>query len=84
MCITIMKKAIPVAFRGLMFEKATITKQFLAELEQRFVKNEKAEIGTLLTSLISITYKGKDKGKKKNKNKKAINTTQKKTTKEIN
>ena len=58
-----------------MFEKPIKTKQFLADLEQRFVKNKKAKIGTLLTSLISITYKVKDKGKKKNKNKKAANIT---------
>ena len=64
MCIIIMKKVIPEALRDLKSEKVVIAKQFLTEIEQRFVKNEKAEIGTLLTSPISIRYKGKDKGRK--------------------
>ena len=34
-------------------------KEFLADIEKRFVKNEKAEIGTLLTSLLSMRYRGK-------------------------
>ena len=59
MCIMIMKKAIPEAFRGSVTEKITTTKEFLAPIEQRFVKNEKVEIGTLLTSLISMRYTGK-------------------------
>ena len=43
------------------------------------------EIGTLLTNLISIRYKSKDKGRKKKKDKEAANTTpQKKQQKKLN
>ncbi|KAM7460289.1 hypothetical protein LguiB_036337 [Lonicera macranthoides] len=59
MCVMIMKKAIPEAFRGTISEKITTAKEFLADIEKRFVKNEKAEIGTLLTNLLSMRYKGK-------------------------
>jgi hypothetical protein len=59
MCMMIMKRAIPEAFRGTMSDQITTAKEFLANIEKRFVKNEKAEIGTLLTSLISMKYKGK-------------------------
>ena len=41
MCIMIMKKAIPEAFKSSIIEKATTTKEFLAQIEQRFVKNKK-------------------------------------------
>ena len=58
-CIMIKKKAILEAFRGLMFEKATMAKEFLVEIEQRFVKNEKIEISRLLTNLIPMRYMGK-------------------------
>ena len=75
MCIIIMTKVIPEAFRGLMFEKVTIAKKFLAKIEQIFIKHKKDEISTLLRNLISIRYKGKYKGKKRNKYKKAIDTT---------
>lgn len=71
-CMMIMKKAILKAFRGLISDMITTTKEFLVEIEKKIAMNEKAEIGTLLTNLISIKYKGK---KKKNKNKKASNTT---------
>ncbi|KAF9672904.1 hypothetical protein SADUNF_Sadunf11G0092900 [Salix dunnii] len=54
-----MKIAILEAFRGTMCEKITTAKEFLTNIEKRFVKNEKAEIGTLLTSLISMKYMGK-------------------------
>ena len=57
--IMIMKKAILKAFRGLMFETATMAKEFLVEIEQRFVKNEKIEISRLLTNLIPMRYMGK-------------------------
>ncbi|XP_057975330.1 uncharacterized protein LOC131162741 [Malania oleifera] len=57
MCMMIMKRAIPEAFRGTMLDKITTTKDFLADIEKRFVKNEKSKISTLLTSLISMRYK---------------------------
>uniref|UniRef100_A0A6N2MTR1 Integrase catalytic domain-containing protein n=1 Tax=Salix viminalis TaxID=40686 RepID=A0A6N2MTR1_SALVM len=59
MCMMVMKRAIPEAFRGTTSDQITTAKEFLANIEKRFVKNEKAEIGTLLTSLISMKYKGK-------------------------
>ena len=59
MCIMIMKKAIPEAFKGTLSEKITMDKEFLVDIEKRFVNNKKAEIGILLTNLISIRYKGK-------------------------
>ena len=57
-CMMTMKKAISEAFRGTMSEKITTAKEFLADIEKRFVKNKKAEIGTLLMSLILMRYKG--------------------------
>ncbi|XP_052198292.1 uncharacterized protein LOC127805579 [Diospyros lotus] len=54
-----MKKVIPEVFRGTISEKITAAKDFLADIEKRFAKNEKAEIGILLASLISMRYKGK-------------------------
>ncbi|CAA0806533.1 Unknown protein, partial [Striga hermonthica] len=59
MCMMIIKKAIPEAFRGTMSENIVTAKEFLADIEKRFVKNEKAEIGTLLANLISMRYGGK-------------------------
>ncbi|KAI6697895.1 hypothetical protein NL676_018014 [Syzygium grande] len=41
MCMMIMKKAIPEAFRGTMSEKITTAKEFLIDIEKRFVKSEK-------------------------------------------
>ena len=64
-----------------MSEKATTAKKFLTQIEQRFVKNEKAEIGTLLTSLISIRYKSKEKEKKRNKVKEVANKNLKRNNK---
>ncbi|XP_011091738.1 uncharacterized protein LOC105172097 [Sesamum indicum] len=59
MCVMIIKKTIPKAFRGTMFDILTRAKDFLTDTEKRFIKNEKAEIGTLLTNLISKRYTGK-------------------------
>ncbi|KAL0325574.1 UNVERIFIED_CONTAM: hypothetical protein Sradi_5126700 [Sesamum radiatum] len=59
MCVMIMKKSIPEAFRGTMSETLIKAKDFLERIEKRFVKNEKAEIDTLLTSLILKRYTGK-------------------------
>ncbi|KAF9684195.1 hypothetical protein SADUNF_Sadunf04G0092700 [Salix dunnii] len=52
-------RAIPKAFRVTMSDQIITAKEFLANIEKRFVKNEKVKIGTLLTSLISMKYKGK-------------------------
>ncbi|XP_052177550.1 uncharacterized protein LOC127791605 [Diospyros lotus] len=59
MCMMIMKKAILEAFRGTISDKITTTEDFLANIEKRFAKNEKAKIGTLLKSLISMRCRGK-------------------------
>ncbi|KAJ4713081.1 UBN2 domain-containing protein [Melia azedarach] len=59
MCMIIMKRAIPEVFRGTMSEKITTAEDFLADIEKRFVKNEKAEMCTLLKNLISMRYKSK-------------------------
>ncbi|XP_075086152.1 uncharacterized protein LOC142168882 [Nicotiana tabacum] len=59
MCMMIMKKAIPKIFRGTMSNKVKTAKRFMAEIENVFVKSEKAEIHTLLKSLISMRYQGK-------------------------
>ncbi|KAL5755315.1 hypothetical protein ACOSP7_023535 [Xanthoceras sorbifolium] len=55
----IMKRGIPEAFRGPESEGITTAKEFLTEIEKRFVKNDKVETSTLLASLISMKYKGK-------------------------
>nr|XP_018630674.1 uncharacterized protein LOC104108970 isoform X1 [Nicotiana tomentosiformis]XP_033515253.1 uncharacterized protein LOC104108970 isoform X1 [Nicotiana tomentosiformis]XP_033515254.1 uncharacterized protein LOC104108970 isoform X1 [Nicotiana tomentosiformis] len=59
MCMMIMKKAIPETFRGTMSDKVKMAKEFMANIKKVFVKSEKAEIGTLLTSLISMRYQEK-------------------------
>ncbi|KAK0586824.1 hypothetical protein LWI29_012854 [Acer saccharum] len=56
MSLMIIKRGIPEAFRGAVFEKITKAKEFLTEIEKRFVKNDKAETSTLLQNLISMKY----------------------------
>ena len=58
MCLMIIKKAIPEAFRGTISETIKTTKEFLEEIKNRFAKNEKSETSTLLANLISMRYKG--------------------------
>ncbi|KAL3652409.1 hypothetical protein CASFOL_002090 [Castilleja foliolosa] len=57
--LMIIKKGISEAFRGTISDEVTLAKDFLAEIEKRFAKNDKAETSTLLASLISMKYKGK-------------------------
>ncbi|XP_071933740.1 uncharacterized protein [Coffea arabica] len=59
LCLMIIKKAIPEAFRGTMSETIVTTKEFLQDIEKRFVNNENAEVSTLLTHLVSMKYCGK-------------------------
>ncbi|XP_075523990.1 uncharacterized protein LOC142556415 [Primulina tabacum] len=59
MCMMIMKRAIPETFRGTMSSDIATAKAFLQDLEKRFAKSEKSEIGTLLASLVSMRYRGK-------------------------
>ena len=58
MCLMIIKKAIPEAFRGTILETIKTTKEFLEEIKNRFAKNEKSATSTLLENLISMRYKG--------------------------
>nr|XP_027090449.1 uncharacterized protein LOC113711484 [Coffea arabica] len=60
LCLIIIKKAVPEAFRGTMSETTVTAKEFLQDIEKRFVNNEKAEVSMLLTRLISMKYSGKD------------------------
>ncbi len=57
--LMIIKRNIPEAFRGTASKEITMASEYLAHIEQRFVKNEKAETSTLLVNLISIKCKGK-------------------------
>ncbi|KAK6137862.1 hypothetical protein DH2020_028390 [Rehmannia glutinosa] len=57
--LMIIKRGIPEAFRGTASEEVTTASEYLAEIEKRFVKNDKAETSTLLANLISLKYKGK-------------------------
>ena len=58
MCLLIIKKVIPEAFRSTISEMIKTTKEFLEEIKNRFAKNEKFETSTLLENLISMRYKG--------------------------
>ncbi|XP_071724622.1 uncharacterized protein [Rutidosis leptorrhynchoides] len=53
MCMMIIRKAIPEAFRGSMSPDIHTATETVAEVEARFAKNEKAEIGTILAKLTS-------------------------------
>ena len=57
MCLMIIKKVIPEAFRGITSEIIKTTKEFLEEIKNRFAKNERSETSTLLENLISMRYK---------------------------
>ncbi|XP_058722337.1 uncharacterized protein LOC131594269 [Vicia villosa] len=59
MSLMIIKRGILESFRGTISEVITSAKDFLAEIEKRFAKSDKAETSTLLQSLIFIKYKGK-------------------------
>ncbi|XP_054778298.1 uncharacterized protein LOC129286342 [Prosopis cineraria] len=59
MSLMIIKHAIPESFRGAVSEGITNAKDFLAEIEKRFAKSDKAETSMLLQRLISMKYKGK-------------------------
>ena len=59
MSLMIIKRGIPEAFRGAISEGIESAKDFLAEIEKRFAKSDKAETSTILKSLVSMKYKGK-------------------------
>ncbi|XP_047309688.1 uncharacterized protein LOC124913113 [Impatiens glandulifera] len=58
MSLMIIKRAILEVFRGVVSEDTTNSKDYLAEIEKRFIKSDKAETSTILKSLISMKYKG--------------------------
>ncbi|KAF8365177.1 hypothetical protein HHK36_032815 [Tetracentron sinense] len=58
MCLMIMKRSIPEAFRGSITESKS-AKKFLEEIQQYFTKNKKSEASNLLAKLVAMKYKGK-------------------------
>lgn len=54
--LMILQQGIPEHVRGAISTDAKGAKSYLAELEKVYVKNDKAEIGTLLAKLTSIRY----------------------------
>ncbi|KAL4317848.1 hypothetical protein GQ457_18G010990 [Hibiscus cannabinus] len=60
MSLMIMKHNILETFRGKESEKITHAKEFLNNIEQRFAKDDKVEMTSLLTSLMSMKYKGQE------------------------
>ena len=57
--LMIIKRDILEAFRGVVSDKIILAKDSHTETEKHFAKNNKVETSTLLTSLISMKYKGK-------------------------
>ncbi|CAM8993910.1 unnamed protein product [Rhodiola kirilowii] len=57
--LMIMKRGIPEAFRGAMTDEVADASEFLTEIEQHFVKNDKADVSTLLACLTSMKYSDK-------------------------
>ncbi|KAK5785756.1 hypothetical protein PVK06_040373 [Gossypium arboreum] len=56
MSLMIMKHSIPEAFRGTESKELTQAKGFLDEIEKRFANNDKVEMISLLTFLMSMKY----------------------------
>ncbi|XP_062083522.1 uncharacterized protein LOC133789783 [Humulus lupulus] len=59
MSLMIMQQCIPEAFGGTKSEEITKAKDFLDAIEKRFARNDKAEMTSLLASLMSMKYKGR-------------------------
>ncbi|XP_051139235.1 uncharacterized protein LOC127257015 [Andrographis paniculata] len=57
--LMIIKKNIPEIFRGTISDDIITANDFLVEIEKRFTKSDKAEMSTLLKSLITMKYNGK-------------------------
>lgn len=57
--LMIMKHGIPETFSGSEVDQVTSAKEFLTEIEKQFLKNDKVEICTILSNLISMRHKGK-------------------------
>jgi gag-polypeptide of LTR copia-type len=58
LCLKVMQRTISESFRGLVSD-STLALDYLKELEQMFVRNEKAEIGILLNKLCIMKYNDK-------------------------
>ncbi|XP_014490826.1 uncharacterized protein LOC106753521 [Vigna radiata var. radiata] len=58
MCVMVIKRGIPEVYRGTVSEEITSAKDFLADIEKRFLKSEKAEASALLQSLTFMRYQG--------------------------
>ncbi|CAM8896113.1 unnamed protein product [Rhodiola kirilowii] len=54
--VMIIRRGIPEAFRGIVPDEISGFKDYLAEIEKRFVENDKAKISELLENLISMKY----------------------------
>jgi gag-polypeptide of LTR copia-type len=63
LCLKVMQRTILENFRGLVSD-STLALDYLKELEQKFVRNEKAEIGILLNKLCTMKYNGKSNVRK--------------------
>jgi len=59
MSLMIIKRDIFEVFRGTASDDITSAKEFLAKIEKRFAKSDKAKTSTLLHNLISMKYQGK-------------------------
>ncbi|CAM8948254.1 unnamed protein product [Rhodiola kirilowii] len=57
--LMIIRRGIPEAFRSAVPDEDITAKDYLAAIEQRFVKNDKAETSVLLGKLIAMRYSGK-------------------------
>ncbi|XP_051134306.1 uncharacterized protein LOC127253661 [Andrographis paniculata] len=57
--LMIIKKSIPEIFRGTISDDIITANDFLVEIEKRFTKSDKAEMSTLLKSLITMRYNDK-------------------------
>jgi gag-polypeptide of LTR copia-type len=55
LCLKVMQRFIPENFRGHVSD-FTLVLDYLKELEQRFVRNENAEIGIMLNKLCTMKY----------------------------
>lgn len=58
MCLMVIKRSIPEMIRGSIAESET-AKGFLETVEKFFAKNDKVETSSVLSKLVSMSYKGK-------------------------
>ena len=58
--LMIIKRDIPEIFKGTVSKEVMTTKEFLDDIEKRFVKYDEAETSTLLGSLVLMKYRVKE------------------------